>query len=300
MQPALRAEKPQKGRYREFTQCDADIFGVKSPLADAEVIALSLDIYRRLGFKQAKVLINDRTLLKDLPYPAVTAIDKLKKIGPDGVISEMVKKGIAADRAKTYLNQVKNLKPNHAIKVILDYLKLQNFDSGWYEFDPTIARSFSYSSGPIWEVVIPGFSGGSVLGGERFDQLVKKISGIDIPGTGFGLGFDRTLEAADEQDLIPKMKTVSRVLVAVFNPDFLEAAGKTAAAIRDKNLNVELFPDPEVKLDKQLKYANKKGIPFVLLIGPDEAAKNMVTLKDMKSGEQKTLTLDQAIDVLAR
>jgi len=212
----------------------------------------------------------------------------------------MVKKGIAADRAKTYLNQVKNLKPNHAIKVILDYLKLQNFDSGWYEFDPTIARSFSYSSGPIWEVVIPGFSGGSVLGGERFDQLVKKISGIDIPGTGFGLGFDRTLEAADEQDLIPKMKTVSRVLVAVFNPDFLEAAGKTAAAIRDKNLNVELFPDPEVKLDKQLKYANKKGIPFVLLIGPDEAAKNMVTLKDMKSGEQKTLTLDQAIDVLAR
>ncbi|OGD56885.1 histidine--tRNA ligase [Candidatus Beckwithbacteria bacterium RIFCSPLOWO2_02_FULL_47_23] len=300
IQPAFRAEKPQKGRYREFTQCDADIFGVKSPLADAEVIALSLDIYRRLGFKQAKVLINDRTLLKDLPYPAVTAIDKLKKIGPDGVISEMVKKGIAADRAKTYLNQVKNLKPNHAIKVILDYLKLQNFDSGWYEFDPTIARSFSYSSGPIWEVVIPGFSGGSVLGGERFDQLVKKISGIDIPGTGFGLGFDRTLEAADEQDLIPKMKTVSRVLVAVFNPDFLEAAGKTAAAIRDKNLNVELFPDPEVKLDKQLKYANKKGIPFVLLIGPDEAAKNMVTLKDMKSGEQKTLTLDQAIDVLAR
>src|SRR3990167_3376526 len=129
---------------------------------------------------------------------AVTAIDKLKKIGPDGVISEMVKKGIAADRAKTYLNQVKNLKPNHAIKVILDYLKLQNFDSGWYEFDPTIARSFSYSSGPIWEVVIPGFSGGSVLGGERFDQLVKKISGIDIPGTGFGLGFYRTLEAADE------------------------------------------------------------------------------------------------------
>src|SRR3989338_3708269 len=197
IQPVFRAEKPQKGRYRVFVQCDADIFGVSSPIADAEVIALSLDIYRKIGFPKAKVLINDRQLLKDLPYDVIVAIDKLKKIGKDGVIEDMKAKGISVEDAQKYLNIVLNLKPNETIVIILNYLKEQGFDPTWYEFDPTIARSFSYSSGPICEIEIPGIKG-SVLGGERFDNLIEKISGFKIPATGFGLGFDRTLEAAEE------------------------------------------------------------------------------------------------------
>ncbi|HKZ35309.1 MAG TPA: ATP phosphoribosyltransferase regulatory subunit, partial [Patescibacteria group bacterium] len=219
IQPAFRAEKPQRGRYREFLQADADIFGVASPLADAEVIALSLDLYKQLGFTNAKVLINDRQLLKDLPYKAIVAIDKLKKIGEEGVIATMMNQGIDKTKSQEYLNVVKNLKPNDTVNLILNYLKAQGFDASWYGFDPTIARSFSYSSGPIWEVVIEGFDAGSVLGGERFDNLINQISGLDIPATGFAVGFDRTLEAVEQFGLLPKESSNKKVLVTLFNPE---------------------------------------------------------------------------------
>jgi histidyl-tRNA synthetase len=291
IQPAFRAEKPQKGRYREFVQCDADIFGVASPLADAEVIALSLDIYRKLGFKEAKVLINDRQLLKDLPYEAIVAIDKIKKIGAEGVLEDMVRKGIDLDKGKEYLKIVENLKPNETISVILDYLKNQGFDQSWYEFDPSIARSFSYSSGPIWEVVIPG-SSGSVLGGERFDYLTKKLTGADIPATGFAVGFDRTLEIADELGLIPQIKTNTKVLVTIFDQKYLKKSQEVAEEFRQANINTEIYSDMESKLGKQFKYANKRGIPFVIIIGETELAENKVTLKNMETGDQETGEID--------
>jgi len=295
IQPAFRAEKPQKGRYREFLQCDADIFGLESPFADAEVIALSLDIYRQLGFKKIKVLISDRKLLKDIPYKAIVAIDKLKKIGEDGVLTEMEKRGISLNKAKQYLEYIVNLKPNKTISIIFDYLNKLGFDKNWYAFDPTIARSFSYSDGPIWEIEIPGFKAGSVLGGERYDQLVANISGIKIPATGFGLGFDRTLEAADQFGLIPNLETTTKVLVSIFSSDLITYSMNVVKALREARINTDLYSDPEIKLDKQLKYANKKGIPYVLILGPDEVKNNKVTLKNMKTGEQKIISLNQAI-----
>src|SRR3989338_6317944 len=123
VQPAFRAEKPQKGRYREFLQCDADIFGSNSPLADAEVIALSIDIFKTIGFKNFTVLINDRSLLKDLPYTAIVAIDKLEKIGAEQVVAEMVKKGIRPETARGYLNLASSLKPNETLSQIFQYLR---------------------------------------------------------------------------------------------------------------------------------------------------------------------------------
>ncbi len=300
IQSTFRAEKPQKGRYREFTQCDADIFGIKSPIADAEVIALSLDIYRQLGFKKARVLINDRALLKDLPYKAIVSIDKLEKIGPEKVIEQMAKKGIKPEKAKEYLEFVKNLKPNKTIKTILSYLKNQGFSDDWYKFDPTIARSFAYSSGPIWEVQIPGYESGSVLGGERFDNIIKSISNQDIPGTGFGLGFDRTLEAAQQFKLTPSVKTTTKALITIFDPKYLDKSLETALSLRDKGINCDIYPDSEAKLDKQLKYADKKNIPYVLIIGEQEAKQNQVTLKDMKAKTQQTLPLDKAISLLKK
>lgn len=299
IQPAFRAEKPQKGRYREFLQCDADIFGLDSPLADAELIALSLDIFRRLGFPKAKVLINDRQLLKDIPYPAIAAIDKLNKIGPSGVIKEMIGKGINENDAKQYLQTIQNLKPNQTINTILDYLKQLGFPSDWYQFDPTIARSFSYSTGPIWEVVIPGFDGGSVLGGERFDKLVLDISGQEVPATGFGLGFDRTLEAAIQLGIAPQFSTLSSVLISPLDSNSLSYSLAVSQQLRDAGINTELYPDPNAKIQKQLKYANKKGIPFVAIIGDQELKNKTVTLKDMTKGAQETLLVSELVSKLS-
>ncbi|MBI4099969.1 ATP phosphoribosyltransferase regulatory subunit, partial [Candidatus Microgenomates bacterium] len=242
IQTAYRSEKPQKGRYREFVQCDADIFGDPSPFADAETIALSLDIYRQLGFKEAKVLINDRTLLADMPYEAIVSIDKIKKIGEDGVIAEMVGRGISKEKAKEYLTTVKNLKPNEAIKIILDYLTEYGFQKDWFEFDPTIARSFAYSQGPIWEVTIPGYTAGSVLGGERYDGLFSKLFGQENYGTGFGLGFDRTLEAAIQFGLVPEEKTATKVLVTIFNPKLFTNSLQIGVTLRAKNIATDVYP----------------------------------------------------------
>lgn len=297
IQPAFRSENPQKGRYREFVQCDADIFGVASPLADAEVIALSLDIYRRLGFKDACVYVNDRSLLSDLPYEAIVAIDKLEKLGEAGVIADMVAKGISKEVASGYLDKVRNLTPNDIINTIFDYLAKAGFDSSWYRFEPTLARSFSYSTGPIWEVKILSQPGGSVLGGERFDKLVERVSGNNVPGTGFGLGFDRTLEAAEVAGLVPDFKTGCLLLICTMGTPYLDLSLTFGKNLRDQGVNTEVYTDPEAKLDKQLKYANKKGIPFVAIFGENEVQTQSITLKNMITGEQTSLRTDKLADI---
>lgn len=295
IQPVFRAEKPQKGRYREFIQCDADIFGDPSPFADAEAIALSLDIYRHLGFPQVKALISDRSLLKDFPYEAIVAVDKIKKIGDEGVIKEMTTRGIDLSAAQEMLKAIKKITPNETIKTIFSYLKTFGFNENWYQFDPTITRSFAYSQGPIWEIVIPEYSAGSVLGGERYDKLFTQLFGFEYYGTGFGLGFDRTLEAAEQLGLIPSLKTSSQVLVTIFSLDLLPISVNILNTLRKAGLNSELFPNPTVKLDKQLKYADQKGIPFAVIIGPDEAKNNLVTLKNLVTKTQITATLEECL-----
>lgn len=298
IQLAWRTEKPQKGRYREFLQCDADIFGVAGPLADAEVIALSMDIYKYLGFKEIRTLINDRALYEGIPYTAIVSIDKLKKIGKEAVLKEMTQKGIEKKEAEKYLDKVINLKPNATIRTICSYLETCGFPKSWYQFEPTLARSFSYSTGPIWEVEIPGFSFGSVLGGERYDKLVGTFSNQNIPATGFAVGFDRTLEAMDQFGLLLIKKTTVRVLVTIFSPKLQTASLRITQILRTNNINTELYTNPQAKLDKQLKYANRKGIPYIAIIGPEEAEKNVIKLKDMKTGEQKTLNQNDLIKFL--
>lgn len=298
VQSAFRAEKPQKGRYREFTQFDLDIFGVSSPLADAEVIAVNLDMYRQLGFKKAVALVNNRDLMDGIPYTAVAAIDKLKKIGEEGVIAEMITKGLPKSEAQSYLTAVKNIKPDETIQTIFNYLAQSGFPDDWYAFEPTLARSFSYSQGPIWEIVIPEYGAGSVAGGERYDRLVKSISGLQVPATGVGIGFDRTLEAAIACGIAPTMQAVSHVLVTVFQTSLWKQLIEISRLLREKGIATELYPDPNVKLDKQLKYADRKDIPYVIIQGPDEAARGVVKLKNMKTKIQEELTLDALIQKL--
>jgi histidyl-tRNA synthetase len=299
IQTAFRAENTQKGRYREFLQCDADIFGTDSPLADAEVIALSLDIYRELGFKDVKALINNRALVKDIPYPAIVAIDKLKKIGKEGVIADMVAKDITPEDAERYFTQFHELKPDETIQSIFEYLKAQGFPESWYEFSPTLARSFSYSDGPIWEIELPGYSTSSVLGGERYDGLVEKIAGQRVPATGFAVGFDRTWEAAKAAGLVPTFTTNTRVLVTIFDPSLAKYSLQIASTLRQVGLSTELFPDPTTQLTKQLKYADKKHIPWVVIAGEDEKASETIMLKNLASQTQQKLSLGEAIMQLA-
>ncbi len=299
IQSTFRAEKPQKGRYREFTQVDADIFGIKTPDADAETIALSLDIYRQLGCTKVLVNISSRSMLKDLPYEAIVSIDKIKKIGDEGVLKEMDGKGISTDKAKEYLSYVKNLKPNEEVEIILAYLKSYGFPEDWYRFDPTIARSFSYSMGPIWEIEIPDAGNLSVLGGERYDGLLQKLAGRDIGGTGFGLGFDRTLEALDTLGLTPPLTTSGNVLVTVFDSSLWEKSLEITAKLRSNGINTDIYPSDD-KLDKQLKYADRKGIPFVVIQGPQEVAKGVVKLKDMKNKTQEEMSVDDIVRRLSK
>lgn len=297
IQSVFRAEKPQKGRYREFTQFDLDIFGVKSATADAEVMAVNLDTYLKIGFKKPLIIFNNRDLMKDIPYEAIVAIDKLKKIGRDGVIADMIKKNISEAKANEYFDYVQNLKPDETIKTIISYLENSGFGPQYYRFEPTLARSFSYSQGPIWEMVIEDYTVGSVGGGERYDGMMERLTGQNIPATGIAYGFDRTVEAADQLGLIPTIQT-TRVLITLFSPLFQPQAVKAASALRASGINTELYPDPSDRLDKQFKYADKKSIPFALVIGESEAKANLVTLKNLSSREQITISLDEVISKL--
>jgi len=297
-QSVFRAENPQRGRYREFTQFDLDIFGVSSPTADAEVIAENLDTYLTIGFKRPVIVFNNRDLMKDIPYEAIVAIDKLKKIGWDGVIDDMVSKGIEKTQAEKYFSRVQDIQPDETIEMIITYLEKSGFGKEYYRFEPTLARSFSYSQGPIWEIVIEDYTAGSVGGGERYDGMMERLTGIKMPATGVAFGFDRTLEAADQLGLVPEFGAVSKVLVCPLGEKSLPSSLSFADKLRKENVNVEIYPEYEAKLEKQLKFANRKGVPFVAILGEEESGKGKVTLKNMKTGEQELLDGGETVDRL--
>lgn len=299
-QSVFRAENSQRGRYREFTQFDLDIFGVTGPCADAEVIAVNLDTLLKIGFKKPLIIFNNRDLMKDIPYEAIVAIDKLKKIGKEGVIADMISKGISESDANKYFDSVKNISPDETINTIITYLEKSGFGSEYYRFEPTLARSFSYSQGPIWELVIEDYTVGSIGGGERYDGMMERLTGLKMAATGMAYGFDRTVEAADQLGLIPVTKSKTKALVTIFAKDLQGETLKVASQLRQAGINTELYPDPADKLEKQLKYADKKGIPYAIVIGQDELDQNVVNLKNLATREQKTLPLDEAIQLLLR
>jgi len=298
-QSVFRAENTQRGRYREFTQFDLDIFGVAGPSADAEVIAVNLDTLLKIGFKKPVIVFNNRDLMKDIPYDAIVAIDKLKKIGRDGVIADMISKSITQSDANKYFDVVQNIQPDETIETIITYLEKSGFDKEYYRFEPTLARSFSYSQGPIWELVIEDYTVGSIGGGERYDGMMERLTGLKMPATGMAYGFDRTVEAADQLALIPTSTTKTRALITIFAPTLQGQALSTAKSLRDAGINTELYPDPSDKLDKQFKYADKKGILYAIVLGEDELAKNMLTLKNLSTREQTTVPIEEALKVLS-
>jgi len=299
IQTVWRAEKPQKGRYREFLQCDADIFGVDDRASDGETIALTVEIFKNLGFKKPVAIINDRALYKDIPYKAIVAIDKLEKIGKEGVVNELIKKGYSSEEAKKLLDKVASSKPNEDLKIIFQFLDDYGMKEN-YQFKPTLARSFSYSTGTIWEIIVDEFDSGSLAGCERFDSLVSRFSNQNVPAVGFAIGFDRTVLAMEELGLFPDIKTTTKVLVTIFEKTLLNQSQNITQFLRKNKINTDLYSDPSLKLDKQLKYANKKSIPYVVIIGPEEVASGKVVLKDMKTGEQFKLTQEELVNKLCK
>ena len=307
IQNVFRADKPQKGRYREFTQCDIDIFGSTSPIADAEIIACTYFSFQNVGFKNIILRLNDRQILFNVLQTYASAklptlsiiqtIDKLDKKPQDEVVQELVTKGLTLKQAQQALQAIQAAKISDNLQQIINFSQALGVPETALQFTPALARGLDYYTGMIFEVILPEYPLGSFGGGGRYDNLINQLSGYSIPAVGIAFGFDRMVEAADELNLIPQENTGAKVLITVF--ENCEPALTATAALRQKNINAEVFPKPE-KIDKQLKYADKKGIPYILMIGPDEAAKNMVTLKDMTTGKQETLTLEKAIDVLTR
>ncbi|MDP3726950.1 MAG: histidine--tRNA ligase [bacterium] len=304
IQPVWRAENTQKGRFREFLQCDADVVGTKSVLSDAEVIAVAAKSLEKLGFSAKgrpasgwKILINDRSIFENMPIGAIRAVDKLKKIGREKVLEEMVQKGISAEQATSILNSLEEAKPTENLQKIfrqLEQLGIRNFS-----FSPALARGLDYYTGMIFEIEIEGYSAGSVCGGGRYDNLIGLFVGKQIPAVGFAFGFDRLMEAMEELGLFPDDLATTKVLVTIFSPELKEKSIKISSYLRENNINTELYLDESNPLDKQLKYADQKGIPYAIIIGPDEAKNNTVTLKNLKTGDQKTVDQKELAGLIA-
>lgn len=304
IQNVFRADKPQKGRYREFIQCDIDIFGSNSPVADAEIVSATYFAFKNIGYPQIKVLINDRQTLFDSLKPYVTeqvtifsliqSIDKLEKIDQEEVIKELINKGLEKTQAEKALKSIKRATLSPNLKEIINNSVSLGVPKETLVFTSTLARGLDYYTGMIFEVILPEFSESSCAGGGRYDKLIEQLSGINVPAVGIAFGFDRMIEAAEYFKIIPDKNLGSQVLVTVFGQDLLSASLETAYQLRLKGVKTEVYPTIE-KIDKQLKYADKQKIPFVIIIGPEEAQKNILKIKNMETGEQKNLSLEQTI-----
>jgi len=239
-------------------------------------------------------------IFADLEPKYVAAIDKLKKIGKEGAIAELVTKGMNQTEAYNILEKLLNEKETDSIKNVFAYLEEMGFQKDKdFKFVPTLARGLDYYTGIVFELVSPSYGNSSLGGGGRYDKLIGFYSGNDLPATGFAFGFDRLIEIAKELNLLPDLSSSARVLVTIFNPELTAKSLEISSLLRSNNINTEIWLDPTSRLDKQLKYADQKGIPYALIIGSNEAEKGTVTLKNLADKSQETLSLDEAIKKLS-
>lgn len=295
IQPVWRAENTQKGRFREFLQCDIDIVGTASIYADAEILSIINDSFEALGFKDFSILVNDRTLLSNLSKKAIIAIDKLKKIGADEVKKELVSLGVSAEVLDSLTN---SSVPGNLQKIISAAVEF-GVDKKRIVFEPTLARGLDYYTGIIIEVEVKGYTVGSVGGGGRYDNLIGTFAERQIPAVGFAFGFDRVMEALTEQKIFPEDFNNTQVLVTIFSSKLLDDSVEIAYKLRAGGISTELYLDPDTKMEKQLKYADQKKIPYAVIIGANEAKNNQATLKDLKDRKQVTLPVAEIIKKLS-
>jgi len=305
IQNVFRADKPQKGRFREFTQCDCDIFESDSTIVDAELLTVYYNVYQNLGLKSIKLFINDRNTLMNTITPFATkdvdvfsiiqSIDKLDKLTELAVVKELVTKGLNEADAKEVLKEITSAQMSKSLAQTVQRAVELGVDPESLVFTPTLARGLDYYTGIIFEGKIPEYSGGSVGGGGRYDKLIGELCGRDIKANGFAIGFDRTVEAVIELGLVPeKATTSSQVLVTIFDENLVNDSLRTAKILRNNKIKTEIYPFAD-KMGKQLKLANQKSIPYVIVIGESEASEKKVQLKKMETGDQNLLTIEDAI-----
>lgn len=293
IQPVWRAENPQKGRFREFTQADFDIIGSKSLVADAEIVYTAFFATKNLGFTNFLVRINDRENFKNQPIEVVRAVDKIKKIGDEGVISQLNRLGFDKSQSKAILKKIKESPVTPNLKKFFRLLEAYKIDKDKYAYDPTLARGLDYYTGIIFELEIEGYEGGSVGSGGRYDDLIGKLAGTKIPAVGFSFGLDRILEAAQNARILAETNQTSKILVTVLKEKLLNDSIELLRKLRNDSINSEIFLDPEEALDKQLKYADNKKIPYVAILGTKEIKSDKITLKDLSTGKQELVTYSE-------
>ncbi len=335
IQPVWRADRPQKGRFREFYQCDVDAIGSTSMTVEAELLSAAADVFLKLGFTDFQIVVNHRKLLNavlqqagvpaDLEGAALVIMDKADKIGVDGVRKELAEMGLPERVADTLLEQLSSSPPadlahwmgqqsaalNDEGKSGLEDLRqifalCQSTSAGAHlVLDRSLARGLSYYTGPIFEIRVPDLAG-SLGGGGRYDNLIGMFSGEDIPASGISLGLERILVVMAERKMFPEsvISTPADVMVVQWFANRTNLYLSFAKELRDGGLRVELYPDAPVEDgkkvgDKQFKYASARGIPFVAVIGGDELANGTVAIKNMKTGEQKSVPRSEAVKWLS-
>jgi len=301
IQNVFRAEKPQQGRFREFTQCDIDIFGSNSPLADAEIMACTYQAFKNVGFKNIILKFNDReTLINTLKpfatdqvnvFSIIQSIDKLDKIKPEEVVAELVEKGLEKASADKTLSTINSAEKSVNLKEIEQFVYDLGVPKEALQFNPTLARGLDYYTGIIFEVIIPEYSAGSCGGGGRYDNLIKDLGGPQIPATGIAFGFDRMVDAAKTLKIIPANQGIE-ALVANFSAETTSQSLQVANKLRSLGIRTELYPAID-KLAKQFKYANQLGIRYVFVVGEEESKNNTVAIKDLETGDQIVISTEK-------
>ena len=328
IQPVWRADRPQRGRYREFYQCDADMIGSKSLLNEVDLVQLTDDIFSDLKIR-VSIKINNRKILSgiaelvgeaDKIIDITVAIDKLDKIGLDGVNNEMLAKGVS-EKAIQQLQPIIQLSGTNAEKLeklrdllhsseigiegisemttifsLLETLEIKNE----LELDLTLARGLNYYTGAIFEVKALDATMGSITGGGRYDDLTGIFGMPDVSGVGISFGADRIYDVLMDLNLFPEQQSDA---VKVFFVNFGEKEQKyclpLVSQLRKQGINSELYPEIS-KMKKQMKYANEKGIPYVVMIGNDEMQNQVLSVKNMESGDQNTMKIEELISLVKK
>ncbi|MFN7916819.1 MAG: histidine--tRNA ligase [Vicinamibacterales bacterium] len=335
IQPVWRADRPAKGRFREFYQCDIDAMGSTSPVVEAELIGAVSEVLSRLGFDNFTVRLNHRKVLSALMEcagvpaalhgDALVAIDKLDKIGTAGVEKELAERGVdlSATRAcleffsgatavdpqpHSMLARIRAfVQSHHAGPTAMDELEatVSLADGGpahgRIRIDPSLARGLSYYTGAIMEIAVPDLQG-SMGGGGRYDNLVGMFLGRDVPAAGFSLGLERIIVVMTERGMFPAK--VSRgpvdVMVTFLSDDLRADALRLASELRAERLRVEMFPEGSRKLDRSLKYASSRNAPVLAILGEDERARGEVAVRDLQTRQQEAVPRATAATEIAR
>jgi histidyl-tRNA synthetase len=333
IQPVWRADRPQKGRYREFYQCDADVVGSESLINEAEFVLIYHEALSKLGLKDFTVKINNRKILSgiaeiigkpELIIDMTVAIDKLDKIGFEGVSKELIERGFTEsdiEKLKPIINlsgsndeklnslrsvlatSETGLKGISEIETIFSYLSRLSLPDSQYsilnlELDITLARGLNYYTGAIFEVKTNEVAMGSIGGGGRYDDLTGMFGLNDLTGVGISFGADRIYDVLEELNLFPETSSDNtRVLISNFDTSAENYALPLLQELRNSGISAEIYPS-SAKLKKQMSYADDKNIPFVILIGSEEMETGLLSLKNMKSGEQQKLNAEQIITYL--